>query len=82
MIGSLGASLGGGFLSGKVTYILLALNKPCLTMVLLWSPITTLFLCLPALTRSLRAVPTAEEGALPSLPTEGRVLNLDLKKDS
>jgi len=46
MIGSLGASLGGRFLSGKVTCILLSLNKPCLTMVLLWLPIATLFLCL------------------------------------
>lgn len=82
MIGSLGASLGGRFLSGKVTCILLALNKPSLTMVLLWSPVATLFLCLSALTGSTCAVPAAEAAALPSLTTEGRGLNLDLRKDS
>lgn len=82
MIGSLGVSLGGGFLSGKVTCILLALNKPCLTMVLLWSSIATLFLCLTALTRSMRTVPVAEEAALSSLPTDGRGLILDLRMGS
>lgn len=82
MIGSSGASLGGRFLSGKMTRILLALNKPCLTMVLLWSLIATLVLCLSALTRPKLAVPAAEQAALPSLPTEGRNLNLGLRKDS
>lgn len=82
MIGSLGASLGGRFLSGKMTCILLALNKPCLTVVLLWSLIATLFLCLCALSRADCAVPEAEQAALPSLPTEGRSLNLGLRKDS
>lgn len=82
MIGSLGASLGGKFLSGKMTCILLALNKTCLTMVLLWSLIATLVLCLSALTRPKRAVPAAEQAALPSLLTEGRDLNLGLRKDS
>lgn len=48
----------------------------------LWSPIASLFLCLPALTHSTRTVPVAEKAALPSLPTEGRDLNLDLRKDS
>lgn len=39
-------------------------------------------LCLSALTRPKRAVPAAEQAALPSLPTEGRNLNLGLRKDS
>lgn len=69
-------------MSGKMTCILLALNKPCLTVVLLWSLIATLFLCLSALTRAERAVPVAEQAALPSLPTEDRSLNLGLLKDS
>lgn len=69
-------------MSGKMTCILLALNKPCLTMVLLWSLIATLFLCLSVLTHAKRAVPVAEQADLPSLPTEGRALNLGLRKDS